>query len=80
MSKLQNFLIFKIISIDLKVFNYLYTNFLLMIEDFKINWSSRSHFYTPSELKIVQKVMKTADTLTKGNYLNKFEKDFQLSD
>ena len=51
-----------------------------MIKDFKIDWSSRSHFYTPSELKVVQKVMKTADTLTKGNYLNKFEKDFQLSD
>jgi len=48
-----------------------------MIKDFKIDWSSRSHFYTPSELKVVQKVMKTTDSLTKGKYLNRFEKDFQ---
>ena len=48
-----------------------------MTDHYKIDWSSRSHNYSSSEIKTVQKIMKFADPLTKGKYLRKFEKDFK---
>lgn len=45
---------------------------------FKVPFSSRSHYYTNSEIKRVTSVMKNAETLTQGKYLKKFEKDFNL--
>ena len=45
--------------------------------NFKIFWSSRSHNYTAKEIKYVTTVLKKADPLTKGFYLENFEKKFK---
>jgi|TARA_B110000967_G_C18845447_1_gene541718 perosamine synthetase len=42
----------------------------------KINWSGRSHHYTAKDIKYLSNIIKTADPLTQGKYLNKFENDF----
>ena len=41
----------------------------------KINWSGRSHNYTDIEIKNFIKIIKSADPLTQGPHLKKFEKD-----
>ncbi|WP_440679480.1 DegT/DnrJ/EryC1/StrS aminotransferase family protein [Candidatus Pelagibacter sp. HIMB1517] len=48
-----------------------------MKNNFKINWSSRSHKFTATEKKAVIEVMNRADPLTQGKYLQKFENDFK---
>ena len=42
----------------------------------KINWSGRSHNYSPKDIKYLTNIIKTADPLTQGKYLKKFESDF----
>ena len=42
----------------------------------KIDWSGRSHKYTPKDIKYLSNIIKTADPLTQGKYLKKFENDF----
>jgi len=42
----------------------------------KIGWSGRSHDFSKSDLNFLVKVIKKADPLTQGVYLNKFEKIF----
>ena len=42
----------------------------------KINWSGRSHGYNKQDINYLVKIIKTADPLTQGKYLKKFEKDF----
>jgi perosamine synthetase len=42
----------------------------------KINWSGRSHNYSKKDINYLVKIIKTADPLTQGKYLKKFEKDF----
>ena len=42
----------------------------------KIDWSGRSHTYSNDDLKYFAKVIKSADPLTQGRYLQKFEKNF----
>ena len=39
----------------------------------KINWSGRSHSYSNKDIKYLVKIIKTADPLTQGKYLKKFE-------
>ena len=41
---------------------------------YKIPFSGRAHTYKKEELELVQQVMQTAQTLTQGEYLKKFEK------
>ena len=43
----------------------------------KINWSGRAHHYKKSEIDFLVKIIKTADPLTQGKYLKKFENDFE---
>ena len=42
----------------------------------KINWSGSSHNYSPKDIKYLTNIIKTADPLTQGKYLKKFESDF----
>lgn len=42
----------------------------------KINWSGRSHNYTKKDINFLVKIIKTADPLTQGEYLKKFEHTF----
>lgn len=42
----------------------------------RINWSGRGHDYTDEDVAIVTEVMRSADPLTQGKYLKKFESDF----
>ena len=42
----------------------------------KIDWSGRSHTYSNEDLKYFAKVIKSADPLTQGRDLQKFEKNF----
>ena len=42
----------------------------------KINWSGRSHNYTNKDISYLTKIIKTADPLTQGKYLKKFEQVF----
>ena len=42
----------------------------------KIDWSGRAHNYTSKDINYLTKIIKTADPLTQGKYLKKFEKDF----
>ena len=42
----------------------------------KINWSGRSHNYTNKDISYLTKIIKTADPLTQGKYLKKFEHVF----
>ena len=39
----------------------------------KINWSGRSHTYSNKDINYLAKIIKTADPLTQGIYLKKFE-------
>ena len=39
----------------------------------KINWSGRSHNYSKKDINYLTKIIKTADPLTQGEYLNKFQ-------
>lgn len=48
--------------------------------DFRIDWSGRSLEYNDDEIKTVVDVMKNADPLTQGKYLEKFEEDFARYD
>ncbi len=41
-----------------------------------INWSGRGHLYTEEEIAVVGDVMRNADPLTQGKYLQAFERDF----
>lgn len=43
---------------------------------FKIDWSGRAFHYSEDEINVVVEVMKTADPLTQGPHLNRFESDF----
>ena len=45
----------------------------------KIDWSGRSHGYSNKEISYLVNIIKNADPLTKGKYLNKFENDFQIT-
>ena len=47
-----------------------------MNNKFKIPWSPRSHFFTNKEISKIIQVIKTADILTQGKWLKKFEKKF----
>lgn len=42
----------------------------------KIDWSGRSHKYSKEDIKYLSQVIKNADPLTQGKYLNLFEKNF----
>ena len=42
----------------------------------KIDWSGRSHNYSAKDINYLNNIIKTADPLTQGKYLKKFEKDF----
>ena len=42
----------------------------------KINWSGRSHNYSNKDINYLVKIIKTADPLTQGKYLKKFEQVF----
>ena len=42
----------------------------------KINWSGKSHNYTNKDINYLTKIIKTADPLTQGKYLKKFENVF----
>ncbi len=42
----------------------------------KIDWSGRSHGYSNKEISYLVNIIKNADPLTQGKYLNKFENDF----
>ena len=39
----------------------------------QINWSGRSHKYSNNDINYLVKIIKTADPLTQGKYLKKFE-------
>ena len=39
----------------------------------KIDWSGRSHSYSNKDINYLTKIIKTADPLTQGKYLKKFE-------
>ena len=43
----------------------------------KINWSGRAHYYSQEDINYLVKVIKNADPLTQGKYLNKFELIYQ---
>jgi perosamine synthetase len=47
-----------------------------MNNKFKIPWSARSHFFTNKEISKIIKVIKTADVLSQGVWLERFEKKF----
>ena len=47
-----------------------------MNKKFKIPWSSRSHFFTDKEISQIIKVLKNADVLSQGMWLERFEKKF----
>ena len=42
----------------------------------KIDWSGRSHYFSKNDINYFSKVIKTADPLTQGTYLKKFESSF----
>jgi perosamine synthetase len=42
----------------------------------KIDWSGRSHSYSQGEISYLTKIIKYADPLSQGKYLQKFENDF----
>ena len=42
----------------------------------KIDWSGRSHNYSAQDINYLNNIIKTADPLTQGKYLKKFEEDF----
>ena len=42
----------------------------------KINWSGRSHNYSKKDINYLTKIIKTADPLTQGEYLKKFQITF----
>ena len=42
----------------------------------KINWSGRSHNYSKKDINYLTKIIKTADPLTQGQYLKRFENIF----
>ena len=42
----------------------------------KIDWSGRSHNYSSKDINYLTKIIKTADPLTQGKYLKKFEYQF----
>ena len=42
----------------------------------KIDWSGRSHNYTSRDINYLTKIIKTADPLTQGKYLKRFEDVF----
>ena len=42
----------------------------------KINWSGRSHDYSKKDINYLTKIIKTADPLTQGQYLTRFENLF----
>jgi len=46
------------------------------MNDFKIPFSGRAHNYTDEEVKEVVNAMQTADTLTQGIYLERFQQKF----
>ena len=41
----------------------------------KINWSGRAHNYSQKDINYLVNVIKSADPLTQGKFLNKFEID-----
>ena len=41
----------------------------------KINWSGKAHNYSQRDINYLVNVIKTADPLTQGKFLNKFESD-----
>ena len=45
-------------------------------KNFKISWSGRSHGYSNKEIKFLSNIIKNADPLTQGKYLNEFESNF----
>ena len=45
-------------------------------KNFKISWSGRSHGYSNKEIKFLANIIKNADPLTQGKYLNEFESNF----
>ena len=42
----------------------------------KINWSGRAHKFDNNDVKYLVNIIKNADPLTQGYYLNKFQNDF----
>lgn len=48
-----------------------------MNEKKTINWSGKGHSYTDQDIAAVVEVMKKADPLTQGKYLQQFEADFK---
>ena len=42
----------------------------------KINWSGRAHKFSNTDIKYLVEIIKNADPMTQGSYLNKFEKNF----
>ncbi len=42
----------------------------------KINWSGRAHKFSKNDVKYLVNIIKNADPMTQGSYLNKFQKDF----
>ena len=42
----------------------------------KINWSGRAHNYSRKEINYLVNIIKTADPLSQGKYLKKFEDVF----
>lgn len=46
------------------------------MKQLKIDWSGRAHNYSKKDIKYLVKIIKTADPLTQGYYLKKFENDF----
>ena len=50
----------------------------MLLENYgmKIDWSGRSHKYSKEDIKYLSQVIKNADPLTQGKYLNLFEKNF----
>mgnify|MGYP001377610689 CR=1 FL=1 len=42
----------------------------------KVNWSGRGHNYTRKDINYLVNIIKTADPLSQGKYLKKFEEVF----
>ena len=45
----------------------------------KIDWSGRSHGYSNKEISYLVNIIKNADPLTQGKYLNKLKMIFQIT-